>query len=270
MQDSICSNIDLWAMEILSDTTTLLPKAHLVEQSSLFGKSSRLVIEEIEPTYITLRQTLEPPHSWEFNVLMLSLILSIGYFIYRYHNVIIQLLGALFVAKPSMQNIEDLPVEYTQFFVKSKLLLILAPSVVATLSIAESYPTLSLGVLPLFLIITSGVVLIYFTKKYLRLLISKFDYMPQRWHTLSFSKGKILSILSLIFAISATLITLFSISKTILLAVAIILSLYYCIKIILTFIAFRFSFFQAILYLCAFEIAPYLIVWGIVSKLIIS
>lgn len=270
MQDSISSNIDLWAREVLTSTPAAALGAPIssVEASQLFGDNSQFVATRVEIDVLSFRNIFDTPTSIEENILSLVMILSVGYIFYRYHSVILQLISTLFKSKSILPKSENLPVEYLSYIKFSRFFSLLAPSAVLAL-IFSKLDILDLTVLGLFGAILCGFLVVFYLKSLLIFLLSKFDCQPERWSLFSLLRSKTLALLALLFSLLVTIFSLFTINNLLLLILGILLLGYYSLKIILIFIALRFSFFQSILYLCAFEIAPYLVLWGLISTIVV-
>lgn len=271
MQDSLSTHIDLWARQVL-DAGTPSFGVDSVSNSSvvagqIFGQESQLIASSVDSGVISLRNIIDTPTTLQENLIVFFLLLTLGYVTIRYWSVILQLISQLFTSKNILPADENQPIEHLSFFRVSKLLFLLVPTVVLSFLFGDLY-SVDMGLLLVFGMTFVVVSVVYFLKFFIAKLLSKFDYNPERWRVLALVRNKTLALLSLLFALIVMLFTLFTVNHTVLFIFSAILLIYYIFKIIFIFSALRFSLFQSILYLCAFETAPYLVMWGLITTIV--
>lgn len=235
----------------------------------IYGTGSEVVaqIESSQP--LALSDYIQSINMWESSVVVLLLLALYCYQLFRYSAIIKHCFRALFSISDSLELFENQPLVVTTFFRFSRYFFSLSLAVaISVLCYDVRWEDMGFNLFYFILVLCVGLFIGSMFKIALRRLISIYDPSPYRWGNLrrivAYNKAMgsvVLTPVVIVFSSSLAF-------KDLLLWSIVALMGYHFIRIKLLFNVQGFSFMQSMLYLCAVEIAPFVVLWGIVRHFI--
>lgn len=249
-------------------------RAWSVEMNSaeyIYGSGSE-VVAQIESTQnLPLFDYIQGIATWEFSVVLLLLLGLYCYQLFRYGVIIKHCFRSLFSVGGALELFENQPLEFTHFFKFSRYLSLFSLAVgLSVLYYDIEWQGVGFNLFYFILVLCGALLVGSLLKIALRRLISLYDPISGRWVNLSRIITYNNAMCSVIFTPIVILLSSSVPFEPLLFWAIVVLVVYHFIRIKLLFNLQGFSFLQSILYLCAVEIAPFVFLWGVVSRFFLS
>lgn len=229
--------------------------------AELFGPISSFS-GEVVTDVVAINNGLALNISWENGTAMLILLMLFCFAVYRFANVARASFKAVFSTSDARSLFESSTVEFTRYIRYGFVMFMLSVAIMVD-GMTDDVGGDFLQIVGLFFVmivasLISGAVV---------RLVGYFDHNAARWAELRAIRKLDRTVGAYFFAVPVIIFS-YSSSMHIVLWIMVCVAIgIYFFRLLLFFIRRGFSFLQWILYLCAVEIAPFALLWGIASRL---
>ncbi len=265
MKDSLYQYHPFSNYNSVSDTMIVSKESFVTEQ--LFGENSMLDLTLNGGDSLALADVFGRIMQWETTLIILLLFALYSILLYRYSALFAPIFKIIFSIGRTNALLQNQSIDESRFLRYTKVLLIFTLSI-ALASVCHFMPQFEqfdifivLSAILLFIVSSSIISLV------LRKITALFDYNKSRWELISNLVKFDRAIIVVFFAPIVMVCAFSEFFVKPLIFVCLVLYFYHFMRIILIFKEQGFSFLQSILYICAVEIAPVVLLWGIVSRL---
>ncbi len=239
----------------------LVPSARVCGADELFGASSSLDGSVIDSSIQLL--DFNSSVNLTLSLIVLTIIVSYCYTMYRYGDMLrwsaknlLSVSGAIFMFSSPTMN-------FTRFIRVGVWLNILCTAAVVSFFLVQGEDML--------LLVFGGIFLSLWVLRLwevtLQRVFAAFDYKKERWRDINNLSKFNTALGASLFAMPIILLLPMKSMVSVVAFLVLSMYIYNFFRIVYYFIAVRFSFLQSFLYLCAVEIVPFVLLWGIISRI---